>query len=910
MQIVDGVLYNVEEGDLINGELCIPKEVKSFKNNAIWRIKKCENFKSLTFEEGSEINRISEDVFSNSLCLEKVDFSNCKYLCDIKECAFKGCSKLVSVEFSKCGELTRIEQEAFKNCVSLKGVSFTGCDKLELVEEKAFYGCEGLSYADFHGCESLKKIGENAFEDCTGLEWADFSRCKKLNCLDTGAFKGCAELKKVIVDHCDLLTILGNECFYNCVSLEEVKGLDKILGFRHIGGWCFAKSGLKEIIFPKVKNEDGMGIIVYDSAFYKCNRLERVIGENCKMRGLCGYTFEDCKNLKYVSFKDSKIWSIQYPFKDCDKLEVVDLRGVTGIAYLTLSPTMANTVLISNSAKWDAPERYNQAFVKDTQILVFNKKGEVTRQFVIGDGNQYENVRIGANHFVTSLEAKGVKMPFCALNSLHSDSEVKLFLDKKNAKQYENMMSACFGDERNESEYFVEFLRKLGYFGFEDIETGKVDPLKVDEYKKYKRLLARNLVQSKIKNDIKVDINKGYINKIINEKVMEVADRHSLNDLVYSFVMNNIASNKHKDELLKALKCVKWTEKKDVSFAQFMVLNFDDIMDKTVLGRDWGKYIANGVDNYARYDGFYSNGVLRFDVLFEKFQSVLASSNKKVVTRSDNNRLTIDDFRDGPMYQGVTEENKELAECCSKFNITQEGFDFLSDLLKEGRAVKDKQVLRVCEDEVASGKDLSDERNADLITYKVLEKGDPLGLIIGNLTNCCQRYGGVGQNCMTVGATDVNSTFLTINKGGKMLAQGWIWYDPKTQTVAIDNIEAPEVVKDIVNNEKRGEIGECIQRFCDNAFRTMNENGHKVSNVVIGACNTDVWRLKDTYEKETDTDRLIDCPYYMASDYGEEVEVYSDVAKEGQYVVYRGGKSMRKDHNTKNSIISRFGRNY
>ena len=143
---------------------------------------------------------------------------------------------------------------------------------------------------------------------------------------------------------------------------------------------------------------------------------------------------------------------------------------------------------------------------------------------------------------------------------------------------------------------------------------------------------------------------------------------------------------------------------------------------------------------------------------------------------------------------------------------------------------------------------------------------------------------------MVVGATNVNSGFVTINQGKKILAQGWVWYDPKTYTFAIDNIEVPEIMNKIVNKEKKEEVANCIQRFCDNAVKTMNENGHKVLNVVIGASRTDVECLDENYVLEKDKEKMMECPFYAKGENGNEERVYSDVSKKGQYVVYKEGK--------------------
>ena len=904
MIIEDGVC-SVEESDIVNGELRIPKEVTSIESYSVpQKIRFSENFKALTFEEGSQLKKIGDWAFINSSYLEKIDFSNCKALKDIGAVSFRGCGSLEEVNFSGCECLEYVGFASFKDCDKLKKVDFSRCSHFEQVEGEAFFGCAGLISANFSGCEHLKTLGESVFEGCSSLEWVDFNNCRELSAFKENTFYGCGKLVSVDMNNCESLEDFEAKCFYNCKSLKRLNGFDK-LGFSYIGTSCFENSGLEEITFPKTKGKE-IQFIVGSNAFIGCKELKSVRLEDCDIYSINPKAFAHCDSLEHFSCKGSSI--MKFCDMDLSPLDTIDLRNVTGVEVFDFDKIYAKNVLLSGGTNWKANRKFFEAFSSGTQISICNNKGEVSKQFTIGGKNLYEDVRIGASFLVRLLEAKGVKMDFANVNNLRSEKEVELFLDKKNIEQYDDMKQGCLGNLYllSKRENFIEFLRKLGYFGFEDCATGKVDYQKVGEYKK---LLARNLVQSKIKKDIRADINKGYIDKIINEKVMKVARTHSLNDLVYSFVMNNIASSEHKEDLFEALDCVKWTDKKDIDFAQFLVLNFDEIMNKTVVGKDWKKHRIRKNEGTDDYSEFYSKEDLHFDVLFDKFQERYFSSNKKIVTRSDKNRFTLDDFLDGAQYVNVTEENKELAEYCSKVRLNQYGFEYLSDLLEKGMAARDKQVLKVYEDEVASGKDLSDKRNADLITYKVLEKGDPLGLVLGNLTNCCQKYGGAGEKCMVIGATDVNSSFMTINKGNKILAQGWIWYDPKTKTVAIDNIEVPEVLRHIVNRGKKDEVKECIQRFCDNAFKTMNENGYEVKNVIIGADHTDVIdSLNENYVLEDNQNEMISCPFREKHSDGTEEKIYSDVTKSGQFVVYKDGQRVYKDLSNESNMDDEFER--
>lgn len=850
MKINNGILCEIEECDLINGEFRVPKEVKEIGEFASSKLKKCKNFKALSFENGSELEKIDGKSFCEIASLQSVDLSNCTKLTEIRSGAFGDCLNLSEVNFSSCRDLLKIGAHSFLNCKSLEHIDL--CD-----------------------CEKLKKIEASAFENCTNVKDVNLSACKELSALGEYAFRSCKNLKEVDLNNCERLNDIGVACFELCENLGVVK-IDALKELEVIGAYSFGHTGLKEFVAPSSKE---LELTFGEFVFAGCDKLKRVNFENCNVSTLGWGLFSNCNSLKDVSFNGGKVRIVRNIFRECNNIENVDFRDVSGVEQFDLRFAKVKNVKLNNNVKWDAFQQFKQVFDGGTKISLYNGKGEVGEQFVMGVGSNYENIRIGALHLDKKCRDKKLNIPYKVLNVLFSEKEIGVFLDKKGIERFNKMVDAM-SDYRCGSP-FVAYLRALGYFGLEDYKTGVVDKAKVDEYKK---LLARDLVYNKIKKDIKGETNKDYINKIINEKVLKVARSYSLSDLVYSFVMNNVAGNGHLGDLLEALTFVGWRRDKNVEFAQFMVLHFDEIMEQTVAGKDWKNFKKN-----RDFDNIADAGTMSFLGIFENFDKVLENSNKKVITRSDKNRLTLADFEAESLYAGVTEENKELATYCLKAHIKQDGFDFLKGLFEKGKAVKDKQVLKVCEDEVASGKDLKNNDNADLITYKVIEKGDPLGLVLGNITNCCQKFGGAGEDCMIIGATCVDSGFVTINEGDKILAQGWIWYDAETSTVAIDNIEVPEVMSKIVNKERKEEVADCLQRFCDNVFKTMNKNGYKVLNVVIGASYSDVDCLRENYVLEKDSKKMFDCPFYMTN-VDEEEKVYSDITKNGQYVVYKDGR--------------------
>lgn len=133
---------------------------------------------------------------SGLVCLDTELFSYCSQLKQIEipshikevRCsAFQGCCNLESVSFHEGSELEKIEKKAFLDCVKLKNINLP--QGLRWIGTAAFKGCSQLEQIDlplsvqyvskeaFSGCVGLKKVtlphvevGPDAFQGCPFLE--------------------------------------------------------------------------------------------------------------------------------------------------------------------------------------------------------------------------------------------------------------------------------------------------------------------------------------------------------------------------------------------------------------------------------------------------------------------------------------------------------------------------------------------------------------------------------------------------------------------------------------------------------------------------------------------------------------------------------------------------------------------
>jgi hypothetical protein len=63
----------------------------------------------------------------------------------------------------------------------------------------------------------------------------------------------------------------------------------------------------------------------------------------------------------------------------------------------------------------------------------------------------------------------------------------------------------------------------------------------------------------------------------------------------------------------------------------------------------------------------------------------------------------------------------------------------------------------------------------DKYSFEIITKDNPLGLILGYATDCCQVIGNSGESCLRMGYTHSKSGFFVVKKDSQIYAQSWIW---------------------------------------------------------------------------------------------------------------------------------------
>lgn len=88
--------------------------------------------------------------------------------------------------------------------------------------------------------------------------------------------------------------------------------------------------------------------------------------------------------------------------------------------------------------------------------------------------------------------------------------------------------------------------------------------------------------------------------------------------------------------------------------------------------------------------------------------------------------------------------------------------------------------------------------------FEILKKNDPLGIVLGDITSCCQIINGVSESAVFDGYANSDSGFLAVRDNkNNIVAQSYIRRGLKTNTLYLDNIETSSLYDENYNNEAK-----------------------------------------------------------------------------------------------------------
>ena len=317
----DGVIYNKDFTQIILvpssvTEVVIPKTVleigEVFQQN--------KTITSISFEEGTTIDRIPSDAFKNCSNLTSITIPDS--VTSIEGGAFEDCTSLTSITIPN--GVTSIENVVFQGCTSLTSITIPS--SVTSIGSYAFFGCIGLTNITIP--DSVTHIGDWAFGVCANLMVVENKSDLLItfdNYLDYGHLTENAKLiidkdgNKIYRDGHESFTYIDTPDGFRFVQDTDGYKLIAYLGNEEtvtlpltINGNSYLidqMKGVKNVIIP-----DGFTII-NDWAFHGCSSLISIkIPESVTSIGF--QAFSRCTSLANITIPNSVTSVGKYAFDE------------------------------------------------------------------------------------------------------------------------------------------------------------------------------------------------------------------------------------------------------------------------------------------------------------------------------------------------------------------------------------------------------------------------------------------------------------------------------------------------------------------------------------------------------------------------------------------------------------------
>ena len=692
---------------------------------------------------------------------------------------FRGCSSLERVKLASC---MQIYDYAFSKCFKLKHIKLPS--NLYEIKEGAFQDCRSLETISIPFLVS--NVGKYAFSECSSLKEVGF-HSKLLYGIEEGTFYKCYSLEKVTLPSSSRR--IGEKAFYGCKSLKNIyfpKGIVKL------ENECFSNcKSIKKIVLPNSVEYIGA------NAFEDCSSLEEVVLPN-KLEALSDGLFENCTSLKRIRFPINIESFSSRLFCNCQSLETIivpkSVERIEDEAFKGCNSL--KEIVLSKNVKYIANDAFDYS----------NDEAEV----VIGD----KRVKVGDLDIINDYN-----LGCCAL--------------------IDNSKKECYGYLNDEFFAFsIEHLFDKANMTNRVKLLGKRDYIKLWHWNKRNKFLPHFEI---IRNMPIKDIDFFYKNNNC-EKWAEILKNIQ------------ISSDTTKATLFKlcyVLGVFQDSGKKRDKAVDFIKENILNIMDQYKIHEKFDAFdLKNGFDPmwaeffmkyYKDNPNFMYNEEKDVDLLAASYNSFsevrkvygnkILNTNRRVdVLLPEHVFYALDDRK----YTNVDSSNIEFASMIMKYGYSQQQFNNLQKWFNDAKNIE-KEDLKIF---------ISDDsvKSENTVSYELLEKDNPLGAVLGNITNCCQVAGGAGETCVEYGMTKPNSKFMTFNYKNNIIGQAWVWYDDKSRIVCLDNIEVPSRYLDLLKKDKniKKSFVECLKRMAENFISEMENHGLGVENVTIGEGYNDV----------------------------------------------------------------------
>ena len=223
---------------------------------------------------------------------------------------------------------------------------------------------------------------------------------------------------------------------------------------------------------------------------------------------------------------------------------------------------------------------------------------------------------------------------------------------------------------------------------------------------------------------------------------------------------------------------------------------------------EFRKFFMRNKDKFVSIPEYYTE----FTRLHKYFDSII--SDRHISNRYLKGEFSVEEaIRElkKSKFKNIEDGEYDLAFVGRKGSWDQERFEIAKEILKK---IKERECQAIPPEEVRKGR----------FRGRILRGDDPLALVIGKITTCCQvlENGQPGESSMLHSATEKNgSVFIVeeLNERGEPIrevAQSWMWRNG--DRICFDNIEVPDP---IIPELKR-------QKAFDNILDVYMEEARKI----------------------------------------------------------------------------------
>ena len=260
-----------------NGSLFYVTEIDSLAFNG------CDYLTSLVIP--GRLTNLDVRTFANCTSLNSVTFEEDSNLKRISDYAFLNCTSLTSINIPD--SLSRIGNNAFYNCRSLKSIYIPR--NVTNTGDRTFYNCSSLSSVTFGENSLLTTIGENAFLNCSSLTSINIPN--GVTSIGNNAFLGCSLLTSITIPNG--IQEIGCTAFDECDSLQYNE---------YENGLYLGNEVNPYLVFVKAKNENVTDVtisnqtkIILDKAFSNSSIQSITIPKSVTYVGK--YAFNNCSSI-------------------------------------------------------------------------------------------------------------------------------------------------------------------------------------------------------------------------------------------------------------------------------------------------------------------------------------------------------------------------------------------------------------------------------------------------------------------------------------------------------------------------------------------------------------------------------------------------------------------------------------